>query len=66
MASKNTLQASADEQDFDDAIFGDADELFPENKASDNNKINARRKIEHYLELKRLKEEFGDIEDDDF
>lgn len=57
----------ADDLDFDDEdTVDDSDDLLSEKKLfSSYDKIDARRKIELYWEKRRLREEFGDIEDFD-
>ena len=64
----STSDVLSDDMDFDDeeGSIDESDELLPEKKGkSTYDKVDARRKIELYWEKRRLKEEFGDIDDFD-
>ncbi|PKM12833.1 MAG: hypothetical protein CVV13_03755 [Gammaproteobacteria bacterium HGW-Gammaproteobacteria-3] len=55
-----------EENDDVDGSVDDSDSVLSEKKArSTYDKVDARRKIELYWEKRRLKEEFGDIDDFD-
>lgn len=66
----STSDVLSDDMDFEDedeaSSIDDSDELLADKKAkSAYDKVDARRKIELYWEKRRLKEEFGDIDDFD-
>lgn len=68
----STSDVLSDDMDFEDenedevGSIDDSDELLVEKKGkSAYDKVDARRKIELYWEKRRLKEEFGDIDDFD-
>lgn len=67
MARSNSDVLSDDmDYDDDDGSIEDSDSLLSEKKTGSNyDKVDARRKIELYWEKRRLKEEFGDIDDFD-
>lgn len=66
----STSDVLSDDMDFEDEdevnSLDDSDELLDDKKGkSAYDKVDARRKIELYWEKRRLKEEFGDIDDFD-
>ncbi|GAB4254178.1 MAG: hypothetical protein Kow0065_00930 [Methylomicrobium sp.] len=66
----STSDVLSDDMDFEDedevSSIEDSDELLTDKKGkSAYDKVDARRKIELYWEKRRLKEEFGDIDDFD-
>ncbi|CCE24436.1 MULTISPECIES: PA3496 family putative envelope integrity protein [Methylotuvimicrobium] len=68
----STSDVLSDDMDFEDededevGSIDDSDELIAGKKAkSAYDKVDARRKIELYWEKRKLKEEFGDIDDFD-
>ncbi len=66
----STSDVLSDDMDFEDEDevggIDDSDELIAGKKAkSAYDKVDARRKIELYWEKRKLKEEFGDIDDFD-
>ena len=67
MAGSNS-DVLSDDMDYedDDGSIDDSESLLSEKKPSPTyDKVDARRKIELYWEKRRLKEEFGDIDDFD-
>lgn len=66
----STSDVLSNDMDFEDedevGSIDDSDELIAGKKAkSAYDKVDARRKIELYWEKRKLKEEFGDIDDFD-
>lgn len=68
----STSDVLSDDMDFEDededavGSIDDSEEMLVEKKGkSAYDKVDARRKIELYWEKRRLKEEFGDIDDFD-
>lgn len=69
----STSDVLSEEMDFEDedAVViavdesDESDDSIPEKAGSNYDKVDARRKIELYWEKRRLKEEFGNIDDFD-
>ena len=64
----STSGVLSDDMDYedDDGEIDDSEQLLSEKKlGAAYDKVDARRKIELYWEKRRLKEEFGDIDDFD-
>ncbi|MGR9114787.1 MAG: PA3496 family putative envelope integrity protein [Gammaproteobacteria bacterium] len=64
----STTDVLSDDMDYEDdeGSIEDSEGLISEKKTISNyDKVDARRKIELYWEKRRLKEEFGDIDDFD-
>ena len=69
MVADNAL--ASDDDDFDDEIIDDTDDTddsteFSSKKAAVLSSADARIKLDLYLEKKKYREEFGDIDDWDF